>query len=88
MLTLYFSNDVSMGKEPPPSYFPYILKFTKGASARSDGSVGVENRSRGDTISFDHVRNTSAKYDFSRNSDVLSRVSSSFASEDVPDAAS
>jgi hypothetical protein len=48
----------------------------------------VENRSRGDTISFDHARNTSAKYDFSRNSDVLSRVSSSFASEDVPDAAS
>jgi hypothetical protein len=50
--------------------------------------VGVENKSRGDTISFDHARNTSAKYDFSRNSDVLSRVSSSFASEDVPDAAS
>jgi hypothetical protein len=50
--------------------------------------VGVENGSRGDTISFDHARNTSAKYDLSRNSDVLSRVSSSFASEDVPDAAS
>ncbi|XP_045794752.1 RNA polymerase II-associated protein 3 isoform X1 [Trifolium pratense] len=63
-------------------------KFTKGSSALSDGSVGVENGSRGDTISFDHVRKTSAKYDFSRNSDVLSRVSSSFASEDVPDAAS
>lgn len=50
--------------------------------------MGVENGSRGDTISFDHARNSSAQYDFSRNNDLLKRVSSSFASEDVPDAAS
>ncbi|XP_058770411.1 uncharacterized protein LOC131644041 isoform X1 [Vicia villosa] len=63
-------------------------KFTKGSYSRSGGSVGVENGSRGDTISFDHARNSSAQYDFSRNNDLLNRVSSSFASEDVPDAAS
>jgi hypothetical protein len=50
--------------------------------------MGVENGSKGDTIAADHVRNSSAQYDFSRNNDVLSRVSSSLASEDVPDAAS
>lgn len=63
-------------------------KFIKGSSSRSDRSMGVENRSKGDTIAVDHVRSSSAQYDFSRNNDVLSRVSSSLASEDVPDAAS
>lgn len=50
--------------------------------------MGVENGSRGDTISFDHAKKSAAQYDFSRNNDLLSRVTSSFASEDVPDAAS
>lgn len=50
--------------------------------------MGLENGSKGNTIAVDHVRNSSAQYDFSRNNDVLSRVSSSLASEDVPDAAS
>lgn len=65
-----------------------LMKFTKGSSSQNYGSVGVEKRPRGDTISFDHASNSSAKFDFPRNNDPLSRVRSSFASEDVPDATS
>ncbi|XP_073224028.1 uncharacterized protein [Cicer arietinum] len=61
---------------------------TKSHKENSGRSVGVENGSRGDTISFDHAKKSAAQYDFSRNNDLLSRVTSSFASEDVPDAAS
>lgn len=48
----------------------------------------MEKTSRGDAISFDHARNSSAQYDFSRDNDPFSRVHSSFVSEDVPDATS
>ncbi|MED6186230.1 hypothetical protein PIB30_064891 [Stylosanthes scabra] len=50
-----------------------------GSSSRNTGSVA----SRRDTLSFDNARSTSGQYN-----DPFSRVTSSFVSEDVPDAAS
>jgi hypothetical protein len=66
----------------------FLWHFTKGSSSRNTGSVGVGKASRGDPISFDDARNSSGHNGFSMNSDPFSRVSSSFAREDVPDAAS
>ncbi|KAK9292924.1 hypothetical protein L1049_020905 [Liquidambar formosana] len=59
------------------------------SSSQKIGIVGEDRRPIGKTPTVDHSRNNAGQYDYSRNYDAISRISSSFMNEEsTPDAAS